>query len=210
VASDPAIVPTDLDIELDFTSVRRAAEAVRDRLLDARTRYDLAPFEYTRWVRIAPTEIPHSHPKITLNTWIRDDLTLLSTYLHEQMHWYVTWFSHAHAPQWQQVFRLLRERYPTVPVGGEDGAQDEFSTYLHLIVNWLEIEATSYFFPRERVVAHVGALPFYRWPYKTVIDDREPLGALYAEQKLMPFRFASEMSAGDLKLAALMDEAPNS
>ena len=210
MARDPAIVRTDLDVQLDFASVQRAAERVRDMLVDLRKRHDLARFEYAKQVRIAPTEIPHSHPKITLNTWVHDDLSLLSTYLHEQMHWYVTWYSHARAPQWQEVFRLLRARYPTVPVGGVDGAQDEFSTYLHLIVNWLEIEATSQFFPRERVVAHLGALPFYRWPYKTVIDDWEPLGTAYAEQGLLPLRLATKMSADELKLAASMDEAPNS
>lgn len=137
-------MPTDLDITLDFASVQQAAERVRDMLADLRQKHDLARFEYAKKVRIAPTEIPHSHPTITLNTWIRDDLTLLSTYLHEQMHWYVTWYSHAFAPQWQELFRQLRARYPAVPVGGADGAQDEFSTYLHLIVNWLEIEAVSH------------------------------------------------------------------
>jgi hypothetical protein len=201
-------LPTDLDITLDFASVQRAAERVRDMLADLRQKHDLARFEYAKQVRIAPTEIPHSHPTITLNTWIHDDLTLLSTYLHEQMHWYVTWYSHACAPQWQELFRQLRVRYPAVPVGGADGAQDEFSTYLHLIVNWLEIEAVSQFFGRERVVAHAGALPFYRWPYRTVIDDWVSLGATYAEQGLMPFRFATQMSADDLALAAREDEAP--
>src|SRR5262249_27502590 len=73
-----------LDIELDFTTVQRAAERVRTMLLDPRTRYDLARFEYCRAVRIAPTEIPHSH----LNTLGRDETGLLTTYLHEQMHWY--------------------------------------------------------------------------------------------------------------------------
>lgn len=209
MARDPAIAPTDLDIKLDFDSVQRAAERVREMLVDLRKRHDLTRFEYARQVRIAPTEIPHSHPVLTLNTWINDELTLLTTYLHEQMHWYVTWYSHARVPEWQELFRLLRARYPAVPVGGVDGAQDEFSTYLHLIVNWLEIEATSQFFERERVAAHVGALPFYRWPYKTVIDEWEPLGALYTDQRLMPLRFATEMSAEDLGLAALMDEAPN-
>jgi hypothetical protein len=202
-------LPTDLDITLDFTPVQRAAERVRDMLVDLRTRHDLARFEYTKQVRIAPTEIPRSHPVLTLNTWIRDDLTLLSTYLHEQMHWYVTWYSHARAAQWREMFRLLRERYPAVPVGGADGAPDEFSTYLHLIVNWLEIEAVGQFVERERILAHVGALPFYRWPYRTVIGDWEALRALYTGQGLMPFRFATAMSADDLRLAALAEEAPD-
>jgi hypothetical protein len=199
--------PDDLDITLDFDAVRRGAESVRGMLLDARSRFDLSPFEYSTQVRIAPTEIPHSHPRITLNTWVRDDLTLLSMYLHEQMHWYVTWYSHADTPRWRRLLSQLRERYPAVPVGGTDGANDEFSTYLHLLVNWLEVEAVSRFIEPDRVVQHVRALPFYRWIYQTVVDDRQSLDLLYRDQGLLPFREATQMSSDDLKLAALMDEA---
>jgi hypothetical protein len=127
--------------------------------------------------------------------------------LHEQMHWYVTWYSHARAPQWRSLFEQLRERYPSVPTAEAGGANDEFSTYLHLLVNWLEIEAVSQFIERDRVLSHVGALHFYRCIYQTVIDDWEALGALYREQDLLPIRLATEMSVDDLKLAALVDES---
>jgi hypothetical protein len=200
-------MPDDFDISLDFTTVQRNAEQVRAMLLDARARLDLARFEYCKQVRIAPTEIPYSHPSITLNTWVHDDLGLLSVYLHEQMHWYVTWYSHAHAPQWRQLLERLRARYPAVPAAEAGGANDEFSTYLHLLVNWLEVEAVSQFIDRSRVESHVRALHFYRWIYQTVIDDWQPLGALYREQGLLPFRYATQMPADDLKLAGLADEA---
>jgi hypothetical protein len=200
--------PDDLEIALDFTTVQRNAERVRAMLLDARARFDLARFEYSKKVRIAPTEIPYSHPSITLNTWVRDDLGLLSMYLHEQMHWYVTWYSHGRTPQWRKLFERLRERYPSVPAIEAGGGNDEFSTYLHLLVNWLEIEAVSQFIDRDRIVSHVRALDFYRWIYQVVTDDWEALGALYREQGLLPIRLATEMSADDLKLAALADESP--
>jgi hypothetical protein len=202
-----AAMPDDFDIALDFTAVQRNAERVRAMLLDARARFDLARFEYCKQVRIAPTEIPYSHPSITLNTWIHDDLGLLSMYLHEQMHWYVTWYSHARAPQWRNLFERLRERYPSVPAAEGGGANDEFSTYLHLLVNWLEIEAVSQFVGRDRAISHVRELHFYRWIYQAVTDDWKALGALYREQGLLPIRPATEMSADDLKLAALTDEA---
>lgn len=202
------MLPDDFDITLDLAPAQRGAERVRDRLLDLRRRHDLARFEYTRKVRIAPTEIPHSHPILTLNSFVSDDLSLLSTYLHEQMHWYLTWYSHAHAAQWHALLRHLRERYPKLPNGTAGGAQDEFSTYLHLIVNWLEIESASQFVERTTIVALVGARPFYRWPYRTVIADWEPLGILYAAEELLPFRFATDMSADELKLAGRSDEPP--
>jgi len=199
--------PDDPEITLDFTAVQRGAERVRDLLRDVRMRFDLAPFEYSKQVRIAPTEIPYSHPRITLNTWVHDDLGLLSMYLHEQMHWYTTWYSHAHAPQWRQLFERLRERYPDPPAAEAGGANDAFATFLHLIVNWLEVDTVSRFMDRERVVNHVCGLPFYRWIYRTVIDDREPLGALYREHAVLPIRPATAMSADDLRLAGLADEA---
>jgi hypothetical protein len=200
--------PDDLEISLDFTAVQRGAERVRVMLLDLRTRYDLAPYEYCKQVRIAPTEIPHSHPLITLNTWVRDDPGLLSMYLHEQMHWYVTWYSHAHAAPWRAVLERLRRRYPNLPDPAAGGADDAFSTLLHVMVNWLEIDVVSRFIDRDRAVDYVRALPFYQWIYRTVIEDCEALGALYREHGLLPMRRATEMSADDLRLAGGMNETP--
>jgi hypothetical protein len=57
----------DIEVVLDLDSLRRNAERTRDGLLDLRRRFDLSRFEYTRRVRIAPLEIPHSHPTLTLN-----------------------------------------------------------------------------------------------------------------------------------------------
>jgi hypothetical protein len=55
----------------------------------------LRPFEYTNHLRVAPTEIPHSHPILTLNTALFDPNAILCEYLHEQMHWYLTKFKRA-------------------------------------------------------------------------------------------------------------------
>jgi hypothetical protein len=202
----------DLEIMLDFGTVQRSADRVRDMIVDLRSRFDLARFEYTKRIRIAPLEIPHSHPTLTLNTWVPDErgplsdgLHLLSSYLHEQMHWYVTWYSHARPICRGQLFRALRERYPRVP---PDAAQDEYSIYLHLVVNWLEIEVTARFMDRDRVVAGVEARPFYRWIYRTVIEDWTPLADLYHHHGLLPLRHATDMSPEELRTAALATEAP--
>jgi hypothetical protein len=198
---------TQLDISLDLAAVHEAAERVRGMLLDMRERFDLSSFEYTSKVRIAPLEIPHSHPVLTLNTWVRDDLGLLLMYVHEQMHWYVTWYSHAHAPEWDKLLCRLRERYPKVPVGGRDGGSDEYSSYLHLIVNWCEVDVAARFLSPDEVAARARELPFYRWIYETVIDDGQALATLFADHGLVPIRSAMSMSEEDLKLAALADEA---
>ncbi|MDC3911925.1 hypothetical protein KQE47_26715, partial [Raoultella planticola] len=75
------------------------------------------------------------------------------------------------------VITALKQRYPEAPVGFPDGANDEYSTYLHLLVNWLEIEAASQVIGRERVMEIVGRKHYYQWIYRTVLSDRDSLEA---------------------------------
>jgi hypothetical protein len=200
--------PGELEITLDLDGVRRSAERVRDVLAGLRHAFDLSPFEYSRRVRIAPFEIPHSHPVITLNTFATDELGVLSTYLHEQMHWYVTWFGQARPPACDELTQALRARYPDVPSGFPEATPDAFSTYLHLIINWLEIDAAACFVDRDKVIAHALTRPFYRWMYRTVVADWDDLAGLYAAHELLPRRCATQMSPDELRLAALPTETP--
>jgi len=195
-----------LEIALDLSTAQRSAERVRTMLQDLRARHDLARFEYTRQVRIAPMEIPHSHPVLTLNTWVRDETGLLCGYLHEQMHWYLTWYSHAHPARWRTLYQALLARYPDAPTAPPAGAPDRFSTYLHLVINWLEVDAVACLLDRDTVIRHVSALPFYAWMYRTVIADWKALGALYTDHAVIPLRPATSMSAEDLRLAATVDD----
>jgi hypothetical protein len=199
----------DLDLTLDLAAAQRSAARVRDMLTGLRNRFDLSPFEYTRQVRIAPLEIPHSHPVLTLNSFARDEIGLVTTYLHEQMHWYLTWYSHAHAARWTALLATLQARYPDAPVGTPEATPDRYSVDLHLVVNWLEIDVAARFLERDRVIAHARALPFYRWMYRTVIADWDALGALYADHEVVPLRYATDMSVEDLRLAALGTGAPD-
>lgn len=199
-------IPSPLEISLDLSSAQRQAERTREILEDARQRMDLAPFEYCKAVRIAPLEIPFSHPQITLNGLVRDELSLLCMYLHEQMHWYLTWYAQAQNAEWRALLAQLENRYPDAPVGGADAAADRYSTLLHLIVNWCEVEVVSRFIARERVLGYVSALPFYRWIYRTVLADWDDLGALYRDVGLVPIRLATTMSEDDLRMAARPDE----
>jgi len=96
----------------------------------------------------------------------------------------------------------LHERYRDVPAAPPEAAPDEFSTYVHLMINWLEIDATARFIVREKVIAYARARPFYRWMYRTVLADWEELRDLYAAHKLLPQRYATDMSLDELRLAA--------
>jgi hypothetical protein len=97
--------------------------------------YDLTPWLYTRSLEIDEESIPNSHPVLTLHTrHLRDDLLLLSTFIHEQSHWYLTF----HQSDVDAAVRELRVLAPTLPVGFPDGANSETSSYEHLIVIALE------------------------------------------------------------------------
>jgi hypothetical protein len=198
---------SDLRIGIDLSHAERNAIAVREMLIALRTKYDLGAYEYCKEVSIAPTMLPYSHPVIRLTTGYWTETALLANYIHEQMHWYATWYSNKHTDQWRAVWEALEQRYPDPPIGRGEGADTLSSTHLHLIVNWLEIEALSSLIGAQAAKQHVANLRYYRWIYATVIRDWQPLGELYASHYLMPILQAHEMSPEDLALAARLDEA---
>ena len=198
---------SDLRICIDLSHAERNAIAVREMLIALSTKYALGPYEYCKEVSIAPGVLPYSHPVIRLNTALFTETALLANYLHEQMHWYVTWYSHKHTDKWRSVWTALEYRYPDPPIGRGEGADTLASTHLHLIVNWLEIEALSSLIGAEAARAHVVQLHYYRWIYASVLRDWDALKGLYASHQLVPILPAHEMSPEDLALAARMNEA---
>jgi hypothetical protein len=198
---------SDLRICIDLSHAERNAIAVREMLIALSTKYALGPYEYCKEVSIAPGVLPYSHPVIRLNTALFTETALLANYIHEQMHWYVTWYSHKHTDQWRAVWAALEQRYPDPPIGRGEGADTLASTHLHLIVNWLEIEVLGSLIGAEAAKEHVANLHFYRWIYTTVIRDWQALTELYTSHHLVPILPAHDMSPEDLALAARLDEA---
>ncbi|MCA3309516.1 MAG: hypothetical protein ING03_08750 [Roseomonas sp.] len=198
---------SDLRICIDLSYAERNAIAVREMLIALRTKYALGPYEYCKEVSIAPGVLPYSHPIIRLNTALFTETALLANYIHEQMHWYLTWYSHKHTDQWRAIWEALEQRYPDPPIGRGEGADTLSSTHLHLIVNWLEIEALGSLIGAQAAKEHVTNLHYYRWIYASVIRDWQALGELYASHYLVPILPAHDMSPEDLALAARLDEA---
>jgi len=198
---------TDLRIGIDLSHAERAAMAMRERLIALRTKYELGAYEYCKEVCIAPTALPYSHPAIRLHTALFTETALLATYIHEQMHWYLTWYSHKHTDQWRAIWAVLECRYPDPPIGRGEGADTLFSTHLHLIVNWLEIEVLSSLIGAQAAKEHIANMHYYRWIYASVLRDWQALGELYTSHDLVPILPAHEMSPEDLALAARLDNA---
>jgi len=162
------------------TEPERETKAQLEKLF---TSYDLSKYTFTNQVIIDEHSIPHSHPVLTLHTrHLHSDDLLLSTYVHEQLHWHLA----ANEKQTQAAEKELRNLYPRVPVGYPDGAQDEESTYLHLIDCYLEMQADRQLMGNQRAA---DAMRFwsddhYRWVYKTVVQDEPRIAEIVQREHL--------------------------
>jgi hypothetical protein len=177
----------ELRIDIDLEHAEREARRVQDWLGALRARHDLSRFEYTRHVRIVPGGPTYSHPILTLGTRFTDtEDQLLATYLHEQMHWYLNLLGGPDVDPIAPFFNELVRRYPMAPTRLPEGARNYDQTYAHLVVNYLELEATAQFIGRDRATALADTNYGYRWIYRTVIKDWEDLGALYRQHGILP------------------------
>ena len=164
------------------TGEERQTESQLKRIL---RQYDLEAWTFTRSIVIDENEIPHSHPILTLHTrHIRDDELLLSTYIHEQLHWFVA----QHPREANEVIQELKHLYPDVPVGFPVGSSDADGNYEHLIVVYLEYRADQRILGelRARSVMDFWAADHYTWIYKEVLNHPQKIGKVLKEHGLIP------------------------
>jgi hypothetical protein len=160
----------------------RVTQQQLERLLDD---YDLSPWLFTPTLEIDDDVIPHSHPVLTLSTrHVKDDLLLLSTYIHEQSHWYFT----ARRDQTHAAMAELEARFPDMPVGFPDGASDHDASYEHLCVNLFEYDALRSLVGelRARQVLEFWATDHYRTIYRTVLDNTGAIALVLKRHGLAP------------------------
>ena len=179
----------ELRVLIDLDHAEREARRIGDLLASLRKRHDLARFEYTKLIRIQPAGPTHSHPILTLGTrFAETEDLLLSTYLHEQMHWYLWRLGGPDHDPIAPFFDELVRRYPKAPTKLPEGARSYEQTYLHLVVCWLEVTAAAELIGWERAAAIAQTTWGYRWIYRTVLEDWEPLEGLLREHGLVPMR----------------------
>lgn len=170
-------------VNIELKNESEAEQQTRSQLKKLLAAYDLKKYTFTNQVVIDEHSIPHSHPVLTLHTrHLNSDDQLLSTYVHEQLHWYLV----AHQKQTDAAEAKLRKLYPKVPVGYPDGARDEESTYLHLIDCYLEMQADRSLLGQQRAadVIRFWAGDHYRWVYQTIVRDEAQIGAIVREEHL--------------------------
>jgi hypothetical protein len=174
-------IPT---IELATGSDRETV--TRDLLLDVLHRYDLDRWFYTDRVRIESGVISHSHPVLTLNTRYGPDqeIELVSTYIHEQLHWF--WSRADHHQRALAVVEQFAERYPGLPVGPPEGCRTAFSNSLHVGINALELLALEDLVGPEAASASLLSRSYYRAVYALVVQERDAIVAILEEFDLIP------------------------
>jgi hypothetical protein len=114
----------DIHIDVDLEHAQREADRVRAMLEALRRRHDLSRYEYTKVVRIVPGGDTFARPILTLgNRFADSEDLLLSTYLHEQMHWYLWYLGTPERDMLEPFYDELVRRYPQAPVELPDGTQ---------------------------------------------------------------------------------------
>ena len=66
------------------------------------------------------------------------------------------------------------------------GNPGKYTTYLHHVVNWLEVFATTGFIGRERAEAVARRARVYTRIYRTAIDDCEKIETMLREVTILP------------------------
>lgn len=170
---------SDFDIRLGRDTEREQAAAKQlRRLLDT---HDVSPFIFTYSVVIREGDVPHSHPRLTINTLhLKDDASALSVFIHEQFHW----LGAAYAKEVNAAVKDLKLLYPSIPGGSRGGARDGFSTYVHLIVGLQEFRAAASLFGRAEAKRVIARKPHYRWIYAQVLENETAIAAIIQKHSL--------------------------
>lgn len=179
-AGDTTDGPEGGDAEIVF--VDDLKERGRTQLRRLLSEHDLEPWIFTRVVRIEPYTVPTSHPVLTLSTrYLDDDAGQLATFAHEQIHW----FAEERETDTDRAMEDLRALYPAPPDHEEVGTRSEESTYLHLVVCWLELDAMAQLIGEERARQLMSEKSYYGWVYERVLDDTDRIGAVLAKHGLL-------------------------
>ncbi len=171
-------------IEISLKNGSQEELRTKEQLQRLLKTYDVSKWIFTDTIVIDEKSIPHSDPVLTLSTrHFKDDELLLSTFVHEQLHWFLN-------PQKgkDEALKELRVLFPKAPVGYPEGAEDETGTYFHLIVNFLEWRADRDLFGelKARQIMEFWASDHYTWVYKTVLERPRDIWKIASKYRLIP------------------------
>lgn len=179
--------------EINF--VHQKEKDARQQLRRILSSYDLDNWIFTQDVRIKAGAQPYSHPILTLNTdFLDSDEQQMSIFLHEQAHWFVSETVPYRAPnngEEAEVINELRQLFPNAPVS-------DYSTFLHLIVGWVELDAMVELVGEEKArrllikkIRRLTDEPLsqvdrrYKWYNMRVLENTQEIGAILTRYDLI-------------------------
>lgn len=147
--------------------------------------YHISPLFFTKEIHIQSRVIPHSHPVLTLNTrYAEQPKKLLSVLLHEQLHWW----EERRKVDTNKAIVDLKKLFPVLPKEGL--AKDTHSTYLHLIVCFLEFESLVYYLGKKEANEIIRELihkdKIYPWIYTQVLNRYQDINKIVLKYNLKP------------------------
>lgn len=156
--------------------------ATKKRLEYTISKYNIDKYIYTKTVVLEDSMIPHSHPILTINTADTTDENLISTFLHEQMHWFIL----SKNEQTKKVVTELKKEFPNAKINFPDGSGDEQSTYEHLIVCYYEYQALKELCGQEKADKVMTYLKgrLYKWIYATMLENEEKIKRILINHQL--------------------------
>jgi hypothetical protein len=168
-------------VKVDVARGTEREEQTKRTLEEVLAAHDLKKYTFTRHVVIEEGAINHAFPVLTLNArFASSPDELLSSYLHEQLHWHLR----DRSADQQAAVEDLRRMYPGAPVGLPEGADTAFSTYGHLVDCYLEILADREMLGPERAAAVIQNKRNYTWIYTTVLRDEAKIATVTDRHRL--------------------------
>jgi len=168
-------------IEIDLARGTPREQLAKQTLEQVLASHDLRKYTFTRKVVFEQGATNHAFPILTLNPYFASSPDeLLSSYIHEQLHWHLRNL----AAQQQAAIAELRRLYPRVPVGLPASAENEYSTYGHLVNCYLEILADRELLGAERTAIVIHNKPWYTWIYTTVLTDEKQIAGVVNRHQL--------------------------
>jgi hypothetical protein len=172
-------------LQISLKNGTPAEARMREIVTSLPREYNLAGWILTNVIEIDEGCWPHSHPVLTLNTAFEQNVTMVLTeFVHEQLHW----FEEEHADRRDLAIEETKRYYRDVPSARPEGAGDELSTRLHLLICYLEYQAMKLLTGPEKAKEVMLALSrhHYCWVYRTILRDEEKLAGIIRKYDLVP------------------------
>ena len=175
-----------INVEIEEIKPDKLTRLTKDILLEYCQKYDLSEFLYTKKIQINSEGSSSSHPVLTLSTKsVEYPERILSIFLHEQFHW---WIESANDSDFKSAMLKLKELYPELPREGV--SHSIFSTYLHLMICWLEFKATSKILGEDEaikvVLSFINDDGIYQWIYDQVLRNKNEIEKILESHHLIP------------------------